>query len=102
MFLLALAFASVTAAPAPEPQRARAKRVRVVRVPARAKPGAIRIPVRAPSADPNRRYRLADATPELVDQKQLAVRNTGMACETTGAPVCPSKGTPIVKAEIDD
>jgi len=103
MLILALALAGVTAAPAPEPQRARrAKQVRTVRMPARARPGAIRIPVAAVPSDPNRAYRLTNIAPEVVDNKVLAVQNTGMECETTGAPVCPSKGTTIVRSAIDD
>ena len=100
MLLLAFVLAGVTPAPAPDLQRA--KRVRVTRVAARARPGVRRIPVRPVPSDPNLRYRLTDLPSEKVDGKDLAVRNTGMACETTGAPVCPSKGTPLVKAPLSD
>lgn len=101
MLLLAFALASVTAGPAPDVQRA--KRVKVVRarVPARAAPGKLRIPVSALPRDPNERYRLTGLPSERVDGKDLAVRSTGMACETTGAPVCPSKGTKLLTANPD-
>ena len=99
MLLLAFALAGVTAGPAPDLQRA--KRVKVVRVARRARPGVTRIPVRPVSRDPDVRYRLTDLPSEKVDGKDLAVRNTGMACETTGAPVCPSKGTPLVRTPLD-
>ncbi|RYY23336.1 MAG: hypothetical protein EOP62_20515 [Sphingomonadales bacterium] len=99
MFILALALAGVTAAPAPDQQRA-AKRVRVTRVAARARPGATQLPIVKPASDPDLRYRLTDLPLEKVDGKDLAVRDTGMACETTGAPVCPSSGTTLVKTPI--
>ena len=102
MLMLALALAGVTAGPAPDLQRARAKRVRTVRMPARARPDAIRIPIATVSRDPNKAYRLTDIAPEVVDNKVLAVQSTGMDCETTGAPVCPSKGTTLVRSAIDD
>lgn len=99
MLFLAFALAAVTAGPVPDLQRA--KRVKVARVPARARPGAMRIPVRAVSQDPNIRYRLTDLPSERIEGKDLAVRNPGMACGTTGAPVCPSKGTKLVKTPLD-
>ena len=102
MLLLAVALAGATMGPAPDLQRARRAKVVRARVPARARPGATRIPVAAVSKDPNVRYRLTDLPSEKVDGKDLAVRNTGLACGTTGAPVCPSKGTQLVKAPIDD
>ncbi len=98
MLLLAMALAGIAPAPAPDVQRA--KRVRVVRVARRARPGAARIPVAAVPRDPNARYRLTGLPSERVDGKDLAVRDPGMACETTGAPVCPSNGTTVVKTPI--
>ncbi|MES2988501.1 MAG: hypothetical protein V4808_11390 [Pseudomonadota bacterium] len=100
MLLLAFALAGVTA-PAPADLQ-RAKRVRVARVARSARPGSTRIPIVAVSSDPNARYRLTDLPSERIDGKDLAVRDTGMACETTGAPVCPSKGTQVVKTALDD
>ncbi|MBX3563143.1 MAG: hypothetical protein KF730_01070 [Sphingomonas sp.] len=99
MLLLAFALAGVTAAPAPDPQRAR--RAKVVRIAARARPGATRIPIVAVPRDRNARYRLTDLPSEKVDGKNLAVRNTGMACGVVGAPVCPSKGKTLVTAPLD-
>lgn len=99
MLLMAFALAGVTPAPAPDVQRAR--RAKVVRVARRAKPGVTRIPIVAVPRDPNARYRLTDLPSERVDGKDLAVRDTGMPCETTGAPVCPSKGTPVVSAPLE-
>lgn len=100
--MLLLAFALAAATPGPVPDLQRAKRTKVVRVPSRARPGKIRIPVRAVSQDRNTRYRLTDLPSEKVDGKDLAVRDTGMACETTGAPVCPSKGTKLVSTPLGD
>jgi hypothetical protein len=100
MLLLVFALAGASVGPAPDLQRA--KRVKVVRarVPARAAPGKMRIPVRAVSRDPNMRYRLTDLPSEKIDGKDLAVRDKGMACETTGAPVCPSNGIQVVKTPL--
>ena len=83
-------------------QRARRTRVVRARVPVRARPGkaAIRV-VTAPKRNPNDRFRLTDLPDEKPDGKLLAVRNTGMACGLTGAPVCPSKGMPVVKAPLE-
>ncbi|RYE02483.1 MAG: hypothetical protein EOP61_08510 [Sphingomonadales bacterium] len=108
MLLLAFALSVATAGPAPDLQRARhtksvrrtAKRTRIVRVARRARPGVTRIPVVAVSRDPNQRYRLTEARSERVDGKDLAVRDTGMPCETTGAPVCPSNGMQVVKTPL--
>lgn len=108
MLLFAFALASATIGPAPEPQRVRrtkvvrVRRAKAVRVPARAKPNAVRIPIVAPPRDPSQRYRLTGMTSDHVDGKDLAVRDKGMPCGTTGAPVCPSNGTKLLKAPIDD
>lgn len=102
MLLLALALSTVTAGPAPDLQRARRTKVVRARVPVRARPGKIRIPIQAVSKDPNARYRLTGLPSEKVDGKDLAVRNTGLACGVVGAPVCPSKGTKLVKAAVGD
>lgn len=102
MLLLAFALAGATLGPAPDLQRGRRAKVVRARVPVRSRPGAMRIPVRAVAKDPNLRYRLTDLPSEKVDGKDLAVRNTGMACGVVGAPVCPSKGTALVKTPIDD
>jgi hypothetical protein len=61
----------------------------------------VKLPIRTVS-DRNTRYRLTDVRSERIDGKDLAVRNTGMACGTTGAPVCPSKGTKLVATRLDD
>lgn len=100
MLILAFALAGVTMGPAPEPQRAR--RARVVRVAKRARPGATRLPIAAVSRDPNVRYRLTDLPSQKIDGKDLAVRDPGMACGVTGAPVCPSNGTKLVTTPLDD
>jgi hypothetical protein len=98
MLILAFALAGVTVGPAPDLQRA--KRTKVVRVARRAQPGAMRIPIAAAPRDPNLRYRLTDLPLEKIDGKDLAVRDTGMACATTNAPVCPSNGTRLVSAPL--
>ncbi len=100
MLLFAFALAGASIGSAPDLQRA--KRVKVVRarVPARAAPGRMRIPVRAVPRDPNLRYRLTGLPSEKVEGKDLAVRDKGMACETTGAPVCPSNGIEVVKTPL--
>ncbi len=100
MLLLAFALAGATVGPAPDIQRA--KRVKVVRVPARAKPHTVRIPISAPRRDPNQNYRIGETASDRIDGKDVAVRQTGLACGTTGAPVCPSNGTQVVKAALDD
>ena len=99
MLLLAFALAGAAIGPAPDLQRA--KRTKIVRVASRARPGAMRIPIATPPRDPNLRYRLTDLPLEKVDGKDLAVRDTGMACETTGAPVCPSNGMQLVKTPLN-
>ena len=105
MLILAIALSAVSPAPLPETQRARrAATTKVVRtrVPARAQPGKVRLPiVTATTRDPNDRYRLTDLPDETPNGKMLAVRNTGMACGLTGAPVCPSKGTPVLRAPLE-
>ncbi|WP_066798770.1 hypothetical protein [Sphingomonas soli] len=108
MFLLAFALSVATVGPAPDLQRAQqtrrvrhtARRAKVVRVAKRARPGVTRIPIVAVSADPNQRYRLTDVRSERADGKELAVRDTGMPCGQTGAPVCPSNGVTVVKAPL--
>jgi hypothetical protein len=83
---------------APDQDRRR-RTARVATVPARAAPRTT-LPIGCDAAcqrDPNRRYRLPLASTEIVDGKDIAVRDTGMACGTTGAPVCPSNGTTLVK-----
>lgn len=100
MLLLALALQG--AAPiADDPQRHRRPHAtRITRIPARAAPG--RSVLVATPSDPNRRYRLPLPSTELTDAKVDAVRNTGMACGTTGAPVCPHNGTQLVKSNLGD
>ena len=68
----------------------------------RARPTKIAIPiVAAPVRNPNDRFRLTGLPEEKPNGKLLAVRNTGMACGLTGAPVCPSNGMPIIKAPLE-
>jgi hypothetical protein len=100
MLLLALALHGATTI-ADDPQRRRkARTTRITRIPARAAPG-LSVLVATP-ADPNKRYRLPLASTEIVDPKTDAVKNTGMACGTTGAPWCPGKGTQLVKSNLGD
>lgn len=99
MLLLALALHGATTI-ADDPQRHRRPRaVRVTRIPTRAAPKAANLAIAVP-ADPNQRYRLPLPSTELSDAKADAVKNTGMACGTTGAPVCPHKGTQLVKSNL--
>lgn len=106
MLLFALALHGATAV-ADDPQRhrkARTTRVtrtaRITRIPASAAPGT-RLLVATPT-DPNQRYRLPLASTELADPKTDAVKSTGMACGTTGAPWCPRKGRQVLKTNLDD
>lgn len=101
MLLLALALSGATHI-ADDPQRHRKARVvRVTRIPARAAPKATNLAITVP-ADPNQRYRLPLPSTEIVDAKSDAVKSTGMACGTTGAPVCPHNGTQLVKSSLGD
>ncbi|MBN8810462.1 MULTISPECIES: hypothetical protein [Sphingomonas] len=102
--MLLLAFALANALPAAEPpqhrRKARARVTRVTNIPARAAPRPRNLAVTVP-ADPDKRYRLPLPSSEVTDAKRDAVRSTGMACGTTGAPVCPHKGTQLLKSSID-
>lgn len=105
MLLLAFAFALANALPAAEPpqqhrRKARARVTRVTNIPARAAPQPRNLAIRVP-ADPAKRYRLPLPSTEVTDAKREAVRNTGMACGTTGAPVCPHKGRQVLKSSLD-
>ncbi|MBB4100892.1 hypothetical protein [Sphingomonas kyeonggiensis] len=97
LLLVALTLSGAT--PAIDPQRRRAKTVRMTRIPARAAP-AQRLPI--VQADPAQRYRLPLPSTELVDAKSEAVKSTGMACGTTGAPWCPRKGRQVLKTSLND
>jgi hypothetical protein len=103
MLLLALALHGATTV-ADNPQRhrkARTARVtRITRIPPRAAPGGS-VLVATPS-DPNRRYRLPLASTQIVDPKTDAVKSTGMACGTTGAPWCPRDGRTVLKTSLGD
>ena len=101
MFLVAIALAAAAPGPAVDVQRARRTKVTRAQLPARAQPGKVAIPIVAAPRDPNDRFRLTDLPDETPNGKLLAVRNTGMACGINGAPVCPSKGMPVVKAPLD-
>src|SRR6218665_285193 len=104
MLLLALALHGATTI-ADDPQRYRkaktTRTVRMTRIPARAAPRATSLAITVP-ADPNRRYRLPLPSTELADAKGDAGKNTGMACGTTRAPVCPHKGRQLIKTSLDD
>lgn len=50
---------------------------------------------------PNSGDRLMPENTTLVDPKQVALRGPAN-CGTTGMPVCPSRGTPIVRANLDN
>lgn len=102
--MLLLAFALANALPAAEPlqhrRKAKARVTRVTNIPARAAPQPRNLAIRVP-ADPAKRYRLPLPSTEVTDAKREAVRNTGMACGTTGAPVCPHKGRQVLKSSLD-
>ncbi|NYT41244.1 hypothetical protein HZY97_10785 [Sphingomonas sp. R-74633] len=103
MLLLALALSgAVTTADNPQRYRkARTTRVaRITRIPARAAP--TRSVLVATPTDPNTRYRLPLASTEVVDPKTDAVKSTGMACGTTGAPWCPRDGRTVLKTSLGD
>lgn len=54
------------------------------------------------SSDPNSRYRIQDDDPARPDFKQRVVESSQkMACGTTGAPVCPSNGVPLLRSSVD-
>lgn len=107
MFLLtlALSIASPAFAMPPEPQRARqtTTRKRVTRkrnvAPVRMVRLTPRCGVATPCrADPGQQYRLTGATTTLSDPKRRELeRAQGMACGTTGAPVCPSNGATLIR-----
>ncbi|WHU01930.1 MULTISPECIES: hypothetical protein [unclassified Sphingomonas] len=99
LLLVALTLSGATPAIDPQRRRAKARVTRVTRIPASARPVAA-IPI--VKVDPNQRYRLPLPSTEIADAKGDAVRNTGMACGTTGAPVCPSKGKALVKTSLSD
>jgi hypothetical protein len=99
LLLVALTLSGATPAIDPQRRRAKARVTRVTRIPASARPKTA-IPI--VRVDPSERYRLPLASTELVDPKTDAVKSTGMACGTTGAPWCPRKGRPIVKTSLDD
>jgi len=99
LLLVALTLSGATPAIDPQRRRAKARVARVTSIPARARPVAA-IPIAR--VDPNQRYRLPLPSTEVVDAKSEAVKSTGMACGTTGAPWCPRKGRQIVKTSLDD
>lgn len=106
---LALSIATPVSAPvlmsAPEPQRARqtASRKRNVRNRKRAPVRMVRLTPKCGVAtpcrtDPGARYRLTGATTIIPNAKQREMeRAQGMACGTTGAPVCPSNGATLIR-----
>ena len=53
------------------------------------------------SVDPARRYRLDMEAAPGEDAQRSALRGVWQACETTGAPVCPSKGRLILRTAIE-
>lgn len=54
------------------------------------------------SADPNSRYRIENDDAARPDFKQRVVESSQkMACGTTGAPVCPSSGVPLLRSSVD-
>jgi len=99
LLLVALTLSGATPAIDPQRRRAKARVTRVTRIPMSARPLAV-IPI--VKADPNQRYRLPLANSEVADAKGDAVKSAGMACGTTGAPVCPHKGRQVLKASLDD
>jgi hypothetical protein len=100
LFALALANALPAAEPPQHRRKARARGARVTRIPARAAPPPRPRAIAGPAA-PARRYRLPLPSTEVTDAKRDAVRNTGMACGTTGAPVCPQTGRQVLKSSLD-
>ncbi|MEP9358560.1 hypothetical protein [Sphingomonas sp. KR3-1] len=99
MLLLALAMSHALPAVQPQQRRYKARTVRVTRIPARAAP-QVKIPIVA--VDPGQRYRLPLPSTEVVDAKVDAVKSTGMACGTTGAPWCPRDGRQVLKTSLGD
>lgn len=96
MLLLALAISSAAIAP----DQKRTRRAPVVRVQRRDSVVSKRIrSACGASCAPARPspYRLPLPSSEVVDGKDLAVRQTGIPCGTVGAPVCPSNGTTLLK-----
>lgn len=51
--------------------------------------------------DPGRRYRLDVDVVQGEDPKRIALRGAWQPCGITGAPVCPSKGRTILRADLD-
>jgi hypothetical protein len=105
LLTLALSIASPAYAMPPEPQRARQSttKKRSVRTRKRAPVRMVRLTPRCGVAipcrtDPGQQYRLTGATTTLADPKQRELeRAQGMACGTTGAPVCPSNGATLIR-----
>jgi len=98
LFSLALAHVLPAAEPVQQRRKPRPRVARVIRIPASAEPPR-NLPIIKP--DPAQRYRLPLPSTEVVDAKRDAVRSTGMACGTTGAPVCPHNGKTVLKSSID-
>jgi hypothetical protein len=53
------------------------------------------------ACDPGRRYRLNVERVAGEKPKDRALRGVWQPCATTGAPVCPSKGRRIMRADFD-
>ncbi|MDF7777704.1 hypothetical protein P1X14_20785 [Sphingomonas sp. AOB5] len=100
---LALSIASPVMAMPPELQRARPVSTKRKTSRKRAPVRVVRLTpacgVATPcSQDPNQRYRLTGSTTIIPDAKGREVaRSQGMACGTTGAPVCPSNGATLIR-----
>jgi hypothetical protein len=109
MFVLAIALhAAAIATPPADPEaharatrttrKARTVRVRTTRV----VPMRRLLPVTT-SYDRNSQYRLplGNLEPAYDPKLRVVERDSAMPCGVTGAPVCPSKGTPIVTSSVD-
>ena len=95
LLLIALTLSGATPAIDPQRRRARARVTHVTRIPVSARPQTV-TPIA--KVDPAQRSRLPLPSTEIVDAKSEAVKSTGMACGTTGAPVCPHKGRPLIRS----
>lgn len=105
MLLLALMLSGPM--PAIDADQHRVRRVRrasaKITLPARARPGnGAALCGAACERDASQRYRLPLPSPAIVDAKREAVRDTGLACGVTGAPVCPQRGRQVLKASLAD
>ncbi len=103
--ILFAALLSAAAVAAPPPQAVQARTVQSRKAQAKRRVARARLPVlRAvvltqPKPDASARYRIT-STASVDDAKLRAAADPGMACEVTGAPVCPSKPRKVITADL--